>query len=282
MTDSGAASTDPEFQGPRTAAHFARYVAPTFVTLARRAVDLAEIEPGHSVLDVGTATGLAAFLAAERAGREGSVIGIDVSEAMLAVAREKSAAVGYDYIIWQQSAAAPLTFADESFDAALCVQALMTMPQPYQALEEMRRVLVENGRLVVTTWGSRQGNEWIGILEAALRAADPRPPPAGPHRPGPYLFSQPGNLEAVLQGIGFVQIEVARMSDRMHLQGVDAFWEWARAAGQWDEVLQGLAPAARERMRAAVHEALAPRLRDGEVAIGREVIYARALAPERD
>jgi ubiquinone/menaquinone biosynthesis C-methylase UbiE len=275
--ESGGAVPDSGTQGPEAAEHFARYVAPTYVTLARRAVDLAEIEAGNSVLDVGTTTGLAAFLAAERAGREGSIVGIDPSEAMLAIARERSTAVGYGYISWQQSDASQLTFADESFDAVLCIHALMTMARPHHALEEMRRVLVEYGRLVITTWGSREANEWYGVLERALRRVAP-----SIERPRAYAFSQPGNLEATLQSLGFVEIEVARMSDRMHLQGDDAFWEWASAAGQWDRVIRDLPAEARERMREAVREAVAPRMKDGEVAIGRQVVYARALAPESD
>lgn len=256
------------------ARRYAQYVAPTFVRLARRAVELAEIEAGQTVLDVGTGTGLAAFLAGERAGRDGAVIGLDASPAMLAVAGERSAAVGYDFIRWQQGDAAQLTFADESFDAVLCVQVLMLLPRPDAALEEMRRVLVEGGRVVITLWGTKAGNEWIGILEGALRGAAPevRPPPS-------FGLAQPGNLEALLQTTGFDQIEAARVPDRMRFQGAEGFWQWACATGRWGPVLMALSPPVQERVRAALETSLASRLRDGEVTVGREVVYARAVAP---
>jgi ubiquinone/menaquinone biosynthesis C-methylase UbiE len=271
----GAAADEAAAQeARRLAERYADAVAPTLVQLARRAVDLAGVEAGHAVLDLGTGTGLAAFLAAERTGREGTVIGLDASPAMLAVARARSAAVGYDYIKWQQGTAAQLTFADESFDAVLAVQSLVVLPRPDLALEEIRRVLVEGGRAVITVWGSRAGNEWIGLLEQALRRAAPqaRPPEA-------YALSQPGNLEALLQAAGLTAIEAARVPDVMRFQGAAAFWEWAQATHRWDTAIAGLPPERRERMRAAVLAAVSPRSRDGEVALRREIVYARAVAP---
>ncbi|MBI3973823.1 MAG: methyltransferase domain-containing protein [Chloroflexi bacterium] len=257
------------------AQRFAQYVAPTLVTLARRVVDLAEIEPGQSVLDVATATGIAAFFAAERAGWEGTVVGLDPSEAMLGVARERSASVGYDYIRWQQGEAALLHFADESFDLVLCVLGLSWVANPFAAIEEMRRVLVERGRLVVTIWGTKTGNEWIGLLEEALRTGAPHAKlPAAPQ------LTQPGNLEALLQAAGFRDLEVAHIPDVMRFQGIDAFWEWARAMRHWHDALAVLPADLLERTYRALVAKLAPRVRDGELAIGRQIVYARAAAPE--
>lgn len=256
------------------ARRYAQYVAPTFVTLARRAVDLAEIGPGNTVLDLGTGTGLAAFLAAEKAGRDGSVIGLDPSPAMLKVAAERSAAVGYDFINWQPGQPAELSYADESFDAVLCVQALTLLPRPDAVLDEVRRVLVEGGRLVVTLWGSKGGNEWMSLLEEALKRAGEPAPPAPV-----FGLTHPGNLEVLLQAVSMEQIEVARVPDRMRFQGVEGFWQWSRAIGRWGAVLDALSPAGQERVRAALTQALAPRIREGEVAVNREIVYARAIAP---
>jgi ubiquinone/menaquinone biosynthesis C-methylase UbiE len=257
------------------ARRYAQHVAPTLVNVARRAVDLAGVESGNSVLDVGTATGLAAFLAAERAGRDGSIIGLDTSEALLEVARERSASVGYDYIHWRTGAAAPLDFADESFDAVLCVQALHEVENPFAALEEFRRVLVEEGRAVLTLWSSKTSNEWLMLLEQAMRRALP----SSRALPVPTL-SQPGNVEALMQAAGFQEIEVARAQDRMRFPGADGLWEWALSWRPWAAALGSLSEAQAERARAALADLLAPRVRDGEVAVGRELVYLRAVAPE--
>ena len=255
------------------ARRYAQHVAPTYVTLVRRAVDLAEIEPGHSVLDLCTATGIAAFLAAERAGREGSVIGLDASPAMLEVARERSASVGADHIHWQEGEAAPLTYADESFDSVLCLHQLHMQPNPLLVLEEVRRVLVEDGRFVATVWGARTSNEWMAVLEDALRRVTDTP------LSGSLALTQPGNLEALLQMSGFEQIETARVPDRMRLQGVDGLWEWARGSARWGEAIESLSAAGADRVRAALERSFASSVRDGELALEREIVYARAIAP---
>ena len=256
------------------AKRYAQHVAPTFMMLAKRAVELAEIEPGHSVLDACTGTGLAAFLAAERAGREGSVIGLDAAPAMLAIACERSAAVGYEHIHWQEGDAHQLSYADESFDSVLCVQALMLVPRPDAVLEEVRRVLVEGGRFVATLWGSRAGNEWTALLEDALRRTVP-----GTKPPTPFGLSQPGNLEVLLQATGYEEIEVLRVPDRMRFHSVEGFWDWCLAVSRWRHLLAGLPEDTRERFRAALERDLDRRVRGGEVAIEREIVYARAVAP---
>jgi SAM-dependent methyltransferase len=274
---------EPEASAPPTAAaldrarRFAQYCAPTFIAVARRAIDLAAVEPGNTVLDVGTSTGLAAFLAAERAGREGSVIGLDPSEAMLAVARERSTGVGYDFIRWQQGDASHLDFAEESFDAVLSVQWLPGVANPFATLEEIRRVLVEGGRVVLTLWSGRQGNEWMQLLEQAFRRAAPEAP--APNAPP---LSQPGNVETLLQAAGFQQIEAARVPDRMRLQGQHAFWEWARAVPGWADRIAALPAASQERMRQTLVELVSPFTRDGETTLAREIVYARAISPEAD
>jgi ubiquinone/menaquinone biosynthesis C-methylase UbiE len=255
------------------ARRYAQHVAPTFVTLVRRAVDLAEIQPGDSVLDLGTKTGIAAFLAAERAGREGSVIGLDPAGALLDVARERSAGVGVDYIRWQEGESSPLTYADESFDAVLCLHALLDVPNPTAVLEEVRRVLVEEGRFVATLWGPRANNEWMAVLEDALRRHASQP------LLGSLALTQPGNLESLLQTAGFVEIETARVPDRMRLQGTSGLWEWARATSRWGHAIDTLPEDRLTRARDAVDRAFASHVRDGELALEREIVYARAVAP---
>jgi SAM-dependent methyltransferase len=273
-TDDGSVDS---VDGQSQAHRYAQHVAPTFVKVARRAVDLAEIEPGDSVLDLGTGTGLVAFLAAERAGRDGTVIGLDESAPMLAVARERSAAVGYEHIKWQQGEVAQLTFADESFDAALAVQSLTLLARPDAALEELRRVLVEGGRAVITVWGTRTANEWMEVLEGALQRALPRVRP-----PEPYGLRQPGNLEALMQAAGFVDIEVARVPDVMRFQGADGFWSWVCAVPRWGGLIAGLPADGRARFRSAVVDALGPRTRQGETIVGRELVFARGVSPAAD
>ena len=263
----------PDDAGRRQAEAFAQHVAPTLLSVARRAIDLAEIEDGNSILDVATGTGLAAFLAAERVGREGTVIGMDTAPAMLEVAKERATAAGNGFIRWREGDPARLSFADESFDAVLCLQSVAEFERPDAVLEELRRILVEGGRLVLTWWGTRANNEWIDLVDRAVRRVQTGPPGR------PFRLLQPSNLEVLLQAAGFEQVEVGRVSDRMRFLDVDGLWHWAAASREWGTLLHGLGAADKERVRAALAERLAGRRRGGEVAIGREIVYARAIAP---
>lgn len=112
---------------------------------------MAQPRSGERVLDVGTGTG---HYAVRLAARGLHVAGVDASESMLALARAKTAAVE-----WRQAEAEHLPFPDDSFDLVLAVTLLEFVPDPLQALAEMRRVAAPGGRLVLgvlnahSVWG---------------------------------------------------------------------------------------------------------------------------------
>ncbi len=97
------------------------------------------------ILDVGTGTGFIALLLAEL-GHE--VVGLDISEGMLGVAREKAKKAGLD-VDFQLGDAENLPFNDASFDAVICRHLLWTLPNPEKAVREWVRVVGDGGRVVV-------------------------------------------------------------------------------------------------------------------------------------
>ncbi len=116
----------------------------------RRTLDLAGLEAGARVLDVGCGTGTLLIEAAKRVGPSGSADGIEPSSEMVAHARHKAQAQGVRVHILEGSAER-LPFADASFDAVFCTMVLHHLPATMQvaALGEMRRVLRPRGRLVL-------------------------------------------------------------------------------------------------------------------------------------
>ncbi|MEV0718649.1 methyltransferase domain-containing protein [Asanoa sp. NPDC050611] len=124
----------------RRAAEFyeATMVPALFTAWATRAVAAAGVGPGDRVLDVACGTGVVARAAAARGG---TVVGVDVNEAMLAVARR----VRPD-LRWEVGDATRLPFGDDSFDAVVSQAALMFFGDRVAALREMGRVA---GRVVV-------------------------------------------------------------------------------------------------------------------------------------
>jgi ubiquinone/menaquinone biosynthesis C-methylase UbiE len=138
------------FQLPIEAAeaYEAAFVPAFFAQWAPMVCDLAGVAPGQSVLDVACGTGIVTRTAADRVGSEGEVVGLDLNEAMLTVARR----VRPD-LTWRQGDAAALPFADGSFDAVLCQMALMFFPDRPAALTEMARVVVPGGSVALVVPG---------------------------------------------------------------------------------------------------------------------------------
>ena len=112
--------------------------------------DLARLQPGEAVLDVGCGTGTLAMVAKERVGATGCVSGIDASVQMIARARRKAARRGLS-LDFQVGVIEQLAFPDQSFDVVLSTMMMHHLPDDLkrQGLGEIARVLKAGGRLLV-------------------------------------------------------------------------------------------------------------------------------------
>lgn len=129
----------------------------------RKAVSDVGIEPGDAVLEVGIGTGLTLPLYPEYC----SVTGIDLSEAMLNIARERADSLGKDRIRLQQMDAGSLRFPDRSFDRILAPYVMSVVPDPGTVMAEIARVCRPGGAVaVVNHFLSR--NPVVGALEKVL------------------------------------------------------------------------------------------------------------------
>jgi len=124
-----------------------------------RLVQLARLEPGQSVLDIGCGTGSLAIAAKRRAGPFGSVHGIDASPEMIARARKKAGKAGVD-VTFTNGVVEGLPFPDEHFDAVLSTLMLHHLPRTAreQCVREVRRVLRPGGRALAVDFGGATGD----------------------------------------------------------------------------------------------------------------------------
>ncbi|MFQ5343343.1 MAG: methyltransferase domain-containing protein [Anaerolineae bacterium] len=100
-------------------------------------------------LDVATGTGRMALSLLRQLTFDGHVVGLDVSQEMLKIARRKTQRyTGRVTLVWKDATRLP--FGDECFDAVSCVEALEFLPQPRATLAEMERVLRPGGSFLVT------------------------------------------------------------------------------------------------------------------------------------
>ncbi|MCB0168080.1 MAG: methyltransferase domain-containing protein [Anaerolineae bacterium] len=140
------------------------FVPALFGEWGSRVAEAAAIQPGQRVLDVACGTGVLARAAAERVGPAGEVVGLDINEGMLAVARKKA-----PHITWQHGPAEALPFEDNSFDVVVSQFALMFFEDRQAALKEMMRVLRPGGRLAVAVWDSLDNTPAYATITAMLK-----------------------------------------------------------------------------------------------------------------
>ncbi len=144
-------NNDSGFQVPEHAprhyqAQVERFMAP-FVD----AMVAATVGQGDSVLDVACGTGFATRSASQMVGDSGRVVGTDINEGMVAMARSVPWNGGRA-ITWKQASALDLPFPDDEFDTVICQQGAQFFPDVAAGLAEMARVTRAGGCLGATVW----------------------------------------------------------------------------------------------------------------------------------
>lgn len=126
-----------------------RFVPALFQQWVEPVLQAAEAGPGDRLLDVACGTGVVAREAVRRVAPGGTVTGLDLNPAMLAVARR--VVPGID---WRLGDVEALPFGDDTFDALTCQSAVFFFPDVSAALAEMARVTRPGGRVVVQSFSS--------------------------------------------------------------------------------------------------------------------------------
>lgn len=125
------------------------FVPALFAEWPDRVLAAAGVGKGQRVLDVACGTGILARSALAWVGAGGQIVGLDLNQGMLDVARRKA-----PMLEWRQGRAEMLPFAAESFDAVVSQFGLMFFQDRAAALREMIRVLRPGGRLAIAVWGA--------------------------------------------------------------------------------------------------------------------------------
>lgn len=109
-----------------------------------------DLEPGETVLDLGSGAGIDALIAARKVGPEGSVIGVDMTPEMLAAARRNAEAAGSHQIEFREGRLELLPVDDATVDAVTSNCVINLVPDKSAVFREIARVLRPGGRLVVS------------------------------------------------------------------------------------------------------------------------------------
>ena len=177
-------------------------VGPLFRPWAEDVLEEVGLTPGDRLLDVACGTGVVARLAKERLGDTGRIVGVDLSPAMLAVARREGPGID-----WREGDAGALPLRDdERFDVVVCQQGMQFFPDRAAAARQMRRALAEGGRLAVSTW---RPDAEVPVCEALRHVAERHLNPISDRR---HSLGEAGPLEALLLDAGFQDVRSKTLS----------------------------------------------------------------------
>jgi SAM-dependent methyltransferase len=183
-----------------------RYIIPAFATTYEELVALAGLHSGERVLDVACSTGGVTRRAAQAVGAAGKVVGIDVNESMLSMARTVSQRHDGPPIEWHHSDAAALPFPAAAFDVVLCQYGLEFFADRAAGLREMARVLVPGGRLVLRVWRALERQPfYVALIEVLERHV--RTGVAAPIRAA-FTLADAAELRALVSGAGFWAVHI--------------------------------------------------------------------------
>jgi ubiquinone/menaquinone biosynthesis C-methylase UbiE len=127
-------------------------------------LEVSQVQPGETILDIAAGTGLITFPLAAQAGATGKIIATDISDEMVKIGTVLCDAKGISNVEFQQMDAEQLRLKDNQFDLVTCALGLMYFPDPDRAISEMYRTLKPGGRAVVAVWGSRKKCGWAEIF----------------------------------------------------------------------------------------------------------------------
>lgn len=244
-----------------------------------RLLELGGVGPGSSVLDVGTGVGEPALAAAVAAGPTGRVVGVDLSPAMVDLARRRSGGTGtVEFLVGDVES---LDLPAGGFDVVLGRWSLMFVPDPPAALRSIARVLKPGGVLAASTWGPP---ETVPMLSLGFRVlAERLDLPAGrPGEPGPFSMSDPDAVARQLAEAGFTDVSITEVEVPFELGSPESYARFTEAVtpAHLRERARDLLGADERSLWADVAAAAAERRRpDGPVPLPSTALCLRATAP---
>src|SRR6516225_10383901 len=169
-----------------------------------------EVAAGESVLEIGCGTGAATVPFAQAVGEHGRVVGVDISEPMLAGARKRIAESGLGNVSLIEADAQFHPFEPDRFDLITSRFGVMFFADPVAAFRNVLPAARPGGRLCFACWAPLEENKhWLIPYEIVLRHLGPSAPKP-PHMPGPLAFSDPGYVRSILATAGFADVEIDR------------------------------------------------------------------------
>ncbi|PZN93414.1 MAG: SAM-dependent methyltransferase [Alphaproteobacteria bacterium] len=244
-------------------------------------LSLAAPQPGEHALDVGCGSGETTLALSGAVGDDGLAIGIDISEPLLARARERAEELLSEADFRTADAA---TFDDEAdgFDLVVSRFGVMFFADPVAAFANLFRLACPGARLCFACWQPPSENLWATLPLQLLADVLPPQPPADPHAPGPFAFADPEHTGAILAAAGWQDIAFHAMPFAMVMgtgdDPVAAAVQFALRIGPAARAVREAGPAAEAVAKERLAAAYAGHLAAGEVALPAAIWLVSARA----
>jgi len=200
----------------RAAAAYQRFFSPITRRLVAPVLDAAGVGAATRLLDVACGPG---DLVAEAATRGARPVGIDVAEAMVAMAE-----ASHPGLHFRQGDAQRLPFPAGAFDVVVASFAIMHLAEPQRAAAEMARVLDADGRAAVTVWDVPERARLFGWVLEAIAAAGTETPADIPEGIPFFRFADEADLAGLLHAGGFSTVSVSTVAFTHRAASCDAIW----------------------------------------------------------
>jgi SAM-dependent methyltransferase len=245
-----------------------------------RLIDAADPKPGDRVIDIGCGCGATTIDFAERVRPGGEVLGLDVSEPMLARARERAPR---DLPIrFELADATVYDFEPDAADLVASRFGVMFFANPARSFANLRRGLKPGGRLAFACWREAKQNPFFVLpLREAGKHAPPLPE-MDPEAPGPFAFADPARVQRILSDAGYADIVVTPQDLELDIavgRGLDAGVRTAMTIGPTSRMLDGQSDAVRAAVEADIRKALAAQARGDSVPLGGAIWIVTATNP---
>jgi SAM-dependent methyltransferase len=235
--------------------------------------EAAGIVDGERVLDVGCGTGATTLDAARCCAPSGSAVGVDLSEPMLARARERADEAGVDNIrfVVGDAQVDQLTVDGPPYDVVLSRFGVMFFDDPVAAFANLAQATGPRGRLVFAAWTALADQEWLMVPGAAALSYLPLPDLEGDDGPGMFSLADRDRLTAMLRDAGWRDATVERHTLRGPLGGpgtVEDAMTFLLATGPGRALFEDVDPELAAKAQAAIRTALAEHLTPNGVELG--------------